>query len=267
MKQVVCVMASTLLKVGLFGTIAGCGSKPQTAADQTANEFAGETRDTRIVHEPCEATGHRTETFKGEEPLASAHPYVTHVYGSATDATAESCSFADLNGDGRIDSYTYFSPDGKIRRREASYGTSEAIDEIAVYKDGNLELVMRETNFDGKLDTWDYYEQGRLVRRERDKSGAGRIEEWWSFEQGSDAAIVVQANPRTGKPDPTQTFKLSAGAAGGALSGARAPGATSAKPHSSVTPAPVASSTAPASPAIPAAAASGAASSATGGVK
>ncbi len=43
-------------------------------------EFAGETRDTSIKHEPCEPSGHTVKTYKADDPLSSAKPFVTHVF-------------------------------------------------------------------------------------------------------------------------------------------------------------------------------------------
>jgi len=193
---------------------AACSSSSKgIKADNPQEQWAGESRETEIKHEPCDATGKEVKTYKGDSNLASGKSFVTRVF----DGGREVCSYADLNGDGNIDVFTYFGPDGRIRRREAAYTVGKAIDEIAVYANGELSIVMRETNFDGKLDTWDYYEGGKLVRRERDKTGDGRIDEWWSFEPGTENATIVQADVHTGKPDPTQTVKLGVG--GGALGG------------------------------------------------
>jgi hypothetical protein len=199
-------------------TKGGKGAKP-------GEEWQGESRDTTITHEACDPAGKDARTFKGDSNLASGKSYVTRIY----DGGRELCSFADLNGDGNIDVFTYFGPDGRIRRRESAFTVSRAIDEIAVYEGGELKTVMRETNFDGKLDTWDYYEAGKLAKRERDKTGDGRIDEWWTFTPpGSENATVVQADSRTGKPDPTQTLTLGAGGQAGGLGTAAPPASASA---------------------------------------
>jgi hypothetical protein len=173
-------------------------------SDSPYDDWAGESRDTEIKHEECDIKGKEVRNFKGDSALSSGKSFVTRVYANSREV----CSWADLNGDGNIDVYTFFGEDGKIRRREAAYSVSKQIDEIAIYQGGNLQVVMRETNFDGKLDTWDYYEGGKLVRRERDKTGDGRIDEWWTFEPGTENATIVQADVHTGKPDPSSTVKL-----------------------------------------------------------
>jgi hypothetical protein len=203
--------------LGLMLGVACSGSTSGKDPDTPGDGWAGESRDTEIKHEECSTGGKQVKTFKGESALSSNKSFVTRVYESGR----EICSFADLNGDGNIDVYTFFGDDGRIRRREASYSVSKQIDEIALYKNGNLEVVMRETNFDGKLDTWDYYEGGKLIRRERDKTGDGRIDEWWTFEPGTENATIVQADVHTGKPDPTSTTKLGIG--GSSMGGVGAP--------------------------------------------
>jgi hypothetical protein len=186
--------------------VGACASSQQKKGEYSHDEFAGETRDIEIKHEPCEPGGHQTKVYKADDPLSSnVHAYVTHVF----DGSKEICWLADLNGDGKVDVYTYFDDGGAVRRRESGYTVSNAIDEIALYKAGTLDIVMRDTTFDGKLDTWDYYEQNKLARRERDKTGEGRVDEWWSFTPpGGDNATIIQADPRTGKPDPTQRLDI-----------------------------------------------------------
>ncbi|GAC1584093.1 MAG: hypothetical protein NVS3B20_14140 [Polyangiales bacterium] len=199
------MIASSLALLAMGGA---CSSNVKSPSDEGGrDEFAGETRDTSMQHEPCDTKGRSLRVYKADDTLSSAKLNVTHVFAGSR----ELCSFADINGDGRVDVYSYFDENGRIRRRESSYSIALGLDEIALYKNGELDLVLRETNFDGKVDTWDHYQGGKLVRRERDKNGDGHIDEWWTFEPGTDNATIVQADPRTGKPDPTQTIKLGVG--------------------------------------------------------
>jgi hypothetical protein len=200
-------LAWSLLPAAALISALACSSSTKKAAGPH-DDWAGEARDTEIKHEACDPKGKEARVFKGDSDLASGKSYVTRVYVSSREV----CSFSDLNGDGNVDLYTFYGDDGKIRRREAAYTVSKQIDEIAIYQAGEVQIVMRETNFDGKLDTWDYYEGGKLVRRERDKNGDGRIDEWWQFQAGTDNATIVQADPHSGKPDPTSTVTLGIGA-------------------------------------------------------
>jgi hypothetical protein len=215
---------AVLLGAGLaLAAFGACSTSVKTASDGSGHdEFAGEVRETEIKHEPCEPGGKTVKTYKADDPLSSAKAYVTHVF----EGSKEVCWLADLNGDGRVDVYTYFGDDGLIRRREAAYSIEKAIDEISLYKGGELDVVMRDTSFDGRLDTWDYYQAGKLVRRERDKNGEGRIDEWWTFTPGSDNVVIIQADPRTGKPDPSQKLEINIAFANAPGGGAPTPSGT-----------------------------------------
>src|SRR5262249_59340613 len=70
----------------------------------------------------------------------------------------------------------------------------------------------RETNFDNKIDTWDYYEGGRLVRRERDSDGDGIVDQWWTFNNPANPKCAIVASDRNGdrKPDPDSVVDLCA---------------------------------------------------------
>jgi hypothetical protein len=255
------------------GALAACGSSKKDAASGGdgaggKGEFVGTVRPVAITHDPCDAKApNAVKTYEADDKVSPIRPYVTHVFDSGN---RELCSFADLNGDGRVDVYTYFDEAGRTRRRESAYSASANIDEIATYKAGDLDVVARETNYDGKLDTWDFYEGGKLVRRERDKTGDGHIDEWWTFDATAETVTVTQAEARTGRPDPEQVLVLST--AGGTLkplsevSGGSKPAPTPSaapKASASTTPsaAPVAAPTVAPPPPAPAPAPSASASS------
>ncbi len=224
---------------------AACGGAKKGPNDPSGDgdAWAGVSHDTKIEHEACDPKGKDARSAIAVDPLTGAKHTVTQVLENGK----LKCSFADLNGDGRTDYYRYYGDDGLIRRHEASFDVTEQIDEIGLYKGGVIDMVMRETNFDRKLDTWDYYDGGKLARRERDKTGDGRVDEWWTFEPaGSDNATVVEADPKTGKPDPTQVLKLGGGALGPNTSGKTgAKPAASTSASASASTAPSATATAP----------------------
>ncbi|MEO7093679.1 MAG: hypothetical protein ABI175_10540 [Polyangiales bacterium] len=225
---------------------AACSTSVKSAAEEGRDEFSGEVRDIEIKHEPCEPNGKSVKSYKADDPLSSAKAYVTHVF----EGSKEVCWLADLNGDGRVDVYTYFGDDGLIRRREAAYSIEKAIDEIALYKGGQLEVVTRDTSFDGLLDTWDYYQTGKLVRRERDKNGDARIDEWWTFQPNSDNVVIIQADPRTGKPDPSQKLEINVAFGGPSSAGGGGGGSATASTAANADAGPAPTSTAM-PPAVP----------------
>jgi hypothetical protein len=247
------VAASPYFLAGaLVGAVSGCGSSNKDTATpgsgDVKGEFVGVVRPTEITHDPCDAKApNAVKTYEADDKVSTLKPYVSHVFRGSK----EICSFADLNGDGRVDVYTYLDNDGKTRRRESAYSASANIDEIATYKGGDLDVIARETNYDGKLDTWDFYEGGKLIRRERDKTGDGHIDEWWTFDAANETVTVTQAEARTGRPDPEQSLVLST--AGGTIKPLSEVGAKAA-PVASASAKPSATPTAPPAPAPSAAA-------------
>jgi hypothetical protein len=213
--------------------LGACG-KARDASDEGRDEFVGETRDTTIKHEACDPAGKQSKTLKADDRLDKSVAYVTHVF----DGGREICSFSDINGDGRVDLYTYFDETGATRRHEAAYGVDKNVTEVGIYKGGQLDVVERDTTGSGRIDTWDFYTAGHLARRERDKNGDGRLDEWWTFEPGSDSATIIQADPRSGKPDPSSSIKVEVGFVGGSASAPPAPKPSAARPASSASAAP-----------------------------
>lgn len=167
----------------------------------------GSERDTEIKHETCNPSS------PGSVPVdvnGDGRPDITHVM----NAGREACRIVDLNLDGSVDAFVYYDPMGRERRRESDFDRDGRADEIAQLREGMLFLKERETNFDDKIDTWDYYEGGRLVRRERDADGDSLVDQWWTFNDPTDARCAVVASDRNvdGKPDPENVVDLCADA-------------------------------------------------------
>lgn len=127
-------------------------------------------------------------------------------------AGREACRVIDLNLDGAVDVFIYYDATGRERRRESDFDRDGRADEIVNMRDGIVFMKERETNYDDKLDTWDYYEGGRLARRERDSDGDGLIDQWWAFNDPTDDRCAMVATDRNvdGKPDPETVLDLCA---------------------------------------------------------
>jgi len=88
----------------------------------------------------------------------------------------------DLNHDGRIDIWKWFSADGVVERETFDLDFDQHIDVIAYYEKG---VVVRKEAFHGgeRPDTFKYYEKGRLVRVERDRlANDGKVDTWEYYE-------------------------------------------------------------------------------------
>ena len=122
------------------------------------------------------------------------------------------CQWLDLNFDGVVDAWVYFDETGQVRRRETDYDRDGRIDEIAVFKGGQLESRKRATTLAGRLDTWEYFENGKLVRAERDSDGNALVDQWWEYPrtQRQECPVVHSDVDGDGRPDPGATVDLCA---------------------------------------------------------
>ena len=213
--------------------VAACTS-PDSTQVKAKTATAGE-RDTEIKHEPCDKD---SATAQKIDVNGDGSPDIIHVASGGREV----CRIVDLNLDGAVDAFIYYDAQGRERRRESDFDRDGRADEIARLQEGVVVLKERETNFDNKIDTWDYYEGDRLVRRERDSDGDKIIDQWWQFNDPTNVRCAVVSTDKNadGKPDPTSVVDLCGESYG-------AP--KQAPPSGSAPPAPGASGAAPAAPA------------------
>jgi hypothetical protein len=153
-------------------------------------------RDTTVTHEACDTSGAEKTDANGD-----GKPDIFSVKSGGREV----CRAVDLNFDGLIDAYTYFDGSGQIRRRESDYDRDGQIDEIAIYKSGQVAEKDQATTLAKHLDTWDFYQAGVLVRSERDSNGDGIIDQWWEYPKPECPLIHADVNA-DGRPDPGATI-------------------------------------------------------------
>ncbi len=156
------------------------------------------TRDTRVTHEPCDLTAAHVQK---EDANGDGRPDITIVLENGH----ELCRAVDLNFDGVVDAYSYFDANGQLRRREHDYDKDGQIDEISVFKAGQIAEKDQSTALAQHLDTWDFYQAGALVRTERDSNGDGVIDQWWEYPKPGCPLIHADVN-NDGRPDPGATI-------------------------------------------------------------
>ncbi len=107
---------------------------------------------------------------------------------------------ADGDGDGRVDRWEYYRPDGQLDR----LGTSSQADgreDTWVVQNGNQMRVDVSTRRDGVADRHEFHDRGVLVRAEQDTNFDGRIDEWQQFTDGKLRELLVDTSQASGRPD------------------------------------------------------------------
>jgi len=170
--------------------LVACGG----AASAGAKGAAGVARDVEIHHEDCDlhASGTRATDVNGD-----GRPDLYSVMKNGH----ELCRAADLDFDGKIDAWTYFDDQGRMRRRELDFNRDGQIDEIQQYSAGQLVAKERTSTLARRLDTWETYVGGKLKRAERDSNGDGKIDQWWDFKT-PDCPTIASDVSGNGQPDP-----------------------------------------------------------------
>jgi len=151
-----------------------------------------------VVHQPCDISAAHVDKVDAN---GDGRPDI-HI---VSDKGREVCRAVDLNFDGVIDAYSYFDESGRLIRRENDYDKDGQIDEISLFKAGQIAEKDQSTALAQHLDTWDFYQAGALVRTERDSNGDGIIDQWWEYPKPGCPLIHADVN-NDGRPDPGATI-------------------------------------------------------------
>jgi len=93
----------------------------------------------------------------------------------------------DTKGNGRANTVYYYEDDKLIREERDEYGDGQP-SYRAIYQNGRLARVEKDLNHDGKMSLWIYYDttkEGEVVlREEKDLNGDGAVDLWSYYEGG-----------------------------------------------------------------------------------
>lgn len=170
----------------------GCS---RDAGSAKGAEAVVQERDTEVTHEECDVASGGAEHLDAN---GDGRADVSLV----REGARETCRAVDLNFDGLIDVWSYFDPQGRVRRRESDYDRDGRVDEISIFKDGVRVENRRATTLSHRLDTWEYFQGGKLVRTERDSDGDRVVDQWWEYPKPGCPVIHADVN-RDGHPEPT----------------------------------------------------------------
>lgn len=127
----------------------------------------------------------------------------------------------DLNGDGKVDTWELYEPDGSLSRVVHDLDFDGTPDVALFYERGQLVRKELAFGFDGVPRAWSFYEKGKLVRKERDTNGDGKVDTWEYWENGELDRIGVDVDG-DGQVDRWETRKSRASAESGAAPAAAA---------------------------------------------
>ncbi len=223
--------ASLRLFLPLFALVFACAEVGCVSADPSAAQadsaVDSRVREVDFQHDDCAPDG----SSKTVDVNRDGRPDIVHVMKNGREA----CRIVDLNFDGAVDVYIYYDEKGTERRREADFDRDGRPDQVSIYQGGALTENQRETNYDDKIDTWDFYQGGVLVRRERDSDGDAIVDQWWTFYDPARPKCATVASDRNadGKPDAESQVDLcGTGYVNASAPGAAPPGAPGAAPPS-----------------------------------
>jgi hypothetical protein len=100
----------------------------------------------------------------------------------------------DLNGDGKIDSWERYAPDGSLSRVAYDLDFDGKADVILYFEKDQLVRKEMAFGFDGVPRAWSFYEKGKLARKERDTNGDGNADYWEYWENGEIDRIGVDTD-------------------------------------------------------------------------
>ena|SRR5436190_21485280 len=106
----------------------------------------------------------------------------------------------DGNGDGIVDRWEYYQPDGQLDRIGTS-SEADGIEDMWVAQRGTQMRADIATRRDGVADRHEFHENGALVRTEQDSNGDGRIDQWQRFEGGVLRELLIDTTQSSGRPD------------------------------------------------------------------
>jgi hypothetical protein len=175
----------------------GLGACSSSTAQSKAADGSTAARPIEIVHEECDIEA------SGAEKLDANGDGRADV-SSVKSGNRIACQAYDLNFDGKVDSWVYYDPSGKVRRRENDYDRDGRVDEISLFAAGVLIQKHRATTLNNRLDTWDFFNAGRLARSERDSDGDAKVDQWWEYPK-PDCPLIHSDVDGDGRPDPGAT--------------------------------------------------------------
>jgi hypothetical protein len=110
---------------------------------------------------------------------------VWKVFGTGADRRKVLvCREVDTNLDGVKDTVRYYTDEGQSKEERADTNYDGKIDTWNFFAGGRLAEVRLDKNHDGKADEWKSYYSGKLARVKRDSNYNGKADIWEMYRRG-----------------------------------------------------------------------------------
>jgi len=173
----------------LTATTIGCGASGNAAGTVTGLQ-AERRADGTIIDDGalCEYKGSKdleTSETAGPGAIQPNVRRVWKVFGTGpTSRKVLVCREADTNLDGFKDVVRFYNEEGQSKEERADTNYDGKIDTWNVFASGRLAEVRLDKNFDGEPDEWKIYARGKLSRVKRDTDFDTKPDVWEMYRRG-----------------------------------------------------------------------------------
>jgi hypothetical protein len=94
------------------------------------------------------------------------------------------CREVDTNLDGRKDTVRFYNDDGQTKEERSDTNFDGKIDTWNIFAKGRLVEERFDRNYDGHADEWKIYSDGKLIRIKRDADFDGKPDVWEMYRKG-----------------------------------------------------------------------------------
>jgi NADPH-dependent glutamate synthase beta subunit-like oxidoreductase len=170
--------------------VSGCASSVQPKTTATAPVDPKKKAEKNAVDDKplCDFAGKKDVEVSETAGPGAVQPNVRRVWklrGTGSDARKVlACREADTNLDGIKDVVRVYTEDGQSKEERADTNYDGKLDTWNVFSRGRLAEVRLDTNFDGEPDEWKTYVEGKLSRVKRDRNFDKKPDNWEMYRGG-----------------------------------------------------------------------------------
>jgi hypothetical protein len=181
-------VVTTVITAGLFAV--GCGADGPGASSPAGKMVAKRRADGTIVDDRalCDFKNRKDVEVSETAGVGAMQPNVRRVwkvFGTGADRRKILiCREVDTNLDGFKDVVRIYTDDGQSKEERADTNFDGKLDTWNLFAKGRLAEVRLDKNFDGEVDEWKVYIDGKLSRVKRDSNFDKKADTWEMYRKG-----------------------------------------------------------------------------------